>query len=72
MFFFVQIDINILKVWVNLTIKALLHQDARMQDLYFNISEIKLSITLLFSVKIMPYLGASNMIYSDAIEFQRF
>ena len=36
--------------------------------LYFNISEIKLSITLLFSVQIMSYLGASNIVYSDVID----
>ena len=35
---------------------------------YFNISEIKLSITLLFSVQIMSYLGASDIIYSDVID----
>ena len=27
---------------VNLTVQDLLHQDARIQDLYFNISEMKL------------------------------
>ena len=35
---------------------------------YFNISEIKLSITLLFSVKIMSHLGVSHIIYSDVID----
>ena len=53
----------------------LLRQDARIQDLYFNISEIKLSITSLFSVQIMSlsYLGASDIIYSDVIAlFQRY
>ena len=34
---------------------------------YFNISEIKLSITSLFSVKIMSYLGALDIIYRDVI-----
>ena len=37
-------------------------------DSYFNISEIKLSITSLFSVQILPYLGASDIIYSDVID----
>ena len=35
---------------------------------YFNISEIRLSITSLFSVKIMSYLGVLDMIYSDVID----
>ena len=34
---------------------------------YFNISEIKLSITPLFSVQIMSYLGVSDILYSDVI-----
>ena len=53
---------------VNLTVQDLLHQDARIQDLYFNISEMKLPITSLFSVQIMSYLGASDIIYSDVID----
>ena len=53
---------------MNLTVQDLLRQDARIQDLYFNISEIKLSITSLFSVQIMSYLGASDIIYSDVID----
>ena len=43
-------------------------QDARIQDLYFNISEMKLTITLLFSVQLMSYLKASDIIYSDVID----
>ena len=43
-------------------------QDPRIQDLCFNISEIKVSITSLFSVQIMSYLGASDIIYSDVID----
>ena len=35
---------------------------------FFNISEIKLSITLLFSVQIMSYFGASDIIYSNVID----
>ena len=53
---------------VNLTVQDLLHQDARIQQLYFNISEMKLSMTSLFPVQIMSYLGASDIIYSDVID----
>ena len=53
---------------MNLTVQDLLRQDTRIQDLYFNISEMKLIITSLFSVQIMSYLGASDMIYSDVID----
>ena len=37
-------------------------------DSYLNISEMKLSITSLFSVQIMSYLVASDIIYSDVID----
>ena len=37
-------------------------------DLYFNTSEMKLSITSLFSVHIMSHLVVSDIIYSDAID----
>ena len=38
-------------------------------DSYFNISEMKLSITSLFSVvQIMSYLGTSHIIYSNVID----
>ena len=53
---------------VNITVQDLLRQDARILDLYFDISEMKLSITSLFSVQIMSYLGASDIIYSDVID----
>ena len=53
---------------VNLTVQDLLRQDARIQDLYFNISEMKLSITSLFSFQIMSYLGVSDIIYSDVFD----
>ena len=33
-----------------LTVQDLLRQDARIQDLYFNISEMKLSITSLYTI----------------------
>ena len=35
---------------MNLTVQDLLRQDARIQDLYFNISEMKLSITSLYII----------------------
>ena len=35
---------------------------------YFNISGMKLSITSLFSVQIMSFLGASDIIFSDVID----
>ena len=53
---------------MNLTVHDLLCQDARTQDLYFYISEMKISITSLFSVQIVSYLGASDIIYSDVID----
>ena len=52
---------------VSLTVQDLLRQEARIQNFYFNISEMRLSITSLFSVQIMSYLGASQVIYSDVI-----
>ena len=52
---------------VNRTAQRLSVEDTMTDDLYFNISEIKLSITSLFSVQIVSYLGASDMIYSDII-----
>ena len=57
-----------LHLGVNLTVQDLLHQDARIQDLYFNISEIKLSITSLFLVQMVLYSGASDIVYSDVID----
>ena len=35
---------------------------------YFNTSEIELTITSLFSVKIMSYFGASDIIHSNVID----
>ena len=54
--------------YVNFTVQDLLRQNARIQVLYFNISEMKLSFTSLFSVQIMAYLGALDIIYSDVID----
>ena len=56
------------KCGVNPTVQDLLRQDARILDLYFNISEMKLSITSLFLVQVMSYLGASDSVYSDMID----
>ena len=53
---------------MNLAVQDLLRQDARIQDLYFNISEMKLSITSLFPVQIISYLGASDIINSNVID----
>ena len=53
---------------MNFTVQDPLRQDARIQDLYFNISEMKLSIISLFSVQIMSYLGASDISYSEVID----
>ena len=39
---------------VKLTVQDLLRQDARIQDLYFNISEMKLSITSLYIISDTP------------------
>ena len=52
---------------MKLTVQETLCQDARIQDLYFNISEMKLSITLLFSVQIMSYIRVSDIIYSGVM-----
>ena len=39
---------------MNLTVQDLLHQDASIQDLYYSISEKKLSITSLFIISDAP------------------
>ena len=51
------ININYIKCsknGVNLTVQDLLRQDARIQDLNFNISEMKLSITSLYIISDAP------------------
>ena len=53
---------------VNLSVQDLLYQDARIQNFFTNISKMKLSIISLFSVQIMSYLGASELLYSDVID----
>ena len=42
---------------MNLTVQDLLHQDASIQDLYFNISEMKLPITSLYILSDAPKYG---------------
>ena len=44
------------------------NKDTMTDDSYLNISEIKLPITSLFSVQIMSYLRASDIIYRDVID----
>ena len=52
---------------VNSTAHGFSVKEWMTDDLYFNFSEIKLSITSLLSVHIMSYLGASDIICSDVI-----
>ena len=51
-------------------------ENTMTDDSYFNIFDIfdiKLSITPLFSVQVMSYLGASDIVYSEVIAlFQRY
>ena len=53
---------------MNSTAQGFSVEDTMTDISYFNISEIKLSITSLFSVQIISYLGASYIIYSDLID----
>ena len=58
---------------VNITAQGFSVEDTMTDDPYFNISEVKLPITSLFSVQIMSHLGVSYIIYSDMIPlFQRY
>ena len=50
------------------TVQDLLRQDARIQDLYFNISEIKLSITLLYIISDAPKYDIIWTKNSDVID----
>ena len=56
------------KAGVNSTAQGLSVEDNLTDDSYFIISEIKLSITSLFSVQIMSHLGVSDIIYNDVID----
>ena len=53
---------------MNSTAQGFSFEDTITDDSYFNISEIKLLITSLFSVLIMSYLRALDIIYSDVID----
>ena len=53
---------------VNLTVQDLLRQDARNQVLYFNISEMKLSITLLYIISNAPKYDIIWTENSDVID----
>ena len=53
---------------MNSTAQGFSVEDTMTNDSYFNISEIELSITSLFSVQIMSCLGASDIVYSDVID----
>ena len=53
---------------VNLKVQDLLHQDARIQDLYFNISLMKLSITSLYIISDAPEYDIIWTENSDVID----
>ena len=53
---------------VNLTVQDLLRRDARIQDLYFNISEMKLSITSLYTISDAPKYDITWTENSDVID----
>ena len=53
---------------MNLTVQDLLRQDARIQDLYFNISEMKLSITSLYIISDAPKYDIIWTESSDVID----
>ena len=52
---------------MNSTAQGFSVEDTMTDDSYFNISQIKLSITSLLSVQIVSHLGVSDTIYSDVI-----
>ena len=56
------------KKGANSTAQGFSVEDTMTDGSYFNISEIKLSITSLFSVQIISHLRVSNMIYCDVID----
>ena len=53
---------------MNSTVQGFSVMDIMTDDSYFNISEMKLSITSLFSVQILSYLGVADIIYSNMID----
>ena len=53
---------------MNLTAQDLLRQDAMIQDLYFNISEINISITSLYIITDAPKYDIIGTENSDVID----
>ena len=53
---------------MDLTVQDLLRQDARIQDLYFNISEMELSITSLYIISDAPKYDIILTEISDVID----
>ena len=53
---------------MNLTVQDLLRQNARIQDLYFNVSEMKLSITSLYIISDAPRYDIILTENSDVID----
>ena len=53
---------------MNLTVQDLLRQVAMIQDLYFNISEMKLSITSLYIISDAPKYGIIWTKNNDVID----
>ena len=53
---------------MNLTVQDLLRQEARIQDLYFNISEMKISITSLYIISDAPEYNIILTENSDVID----
>ena len=53
---------------MNSRARGFLVEGTMTDNSYFNISEIKLSITSLFSVQIMSHSMVSDIIYSDVID----
>jgi len=61
---FFDVVAEIVQPWVFQSVRTQL----LTYDSYFNFSEMKLLITSVFSVQIMSYIGASDIIYSDVID----
>ena len=55
---------------VNITVQDLLRQDAKIQDVYFNISGMKLSITSLYLISDAPKIIWTEN--SDVINSMRY
>ena len=53
---------------MNLTVQDILRQDARIQDFYFNISEMKLSIPSLYIISDVPKYDIIWTEKSDVID----